>query len=124
MWHDPEHEPTYSQTVELDWPRWHPSSPGPSAPGRIPLAVAPHAVGSLLAGTRNRSPRRPGWTRQAPSRSRQRPHRHRPRPSGPPAVTEPPQAFTTTVRIDTPAEAGYYRHGGVLQYLLRQLLEQ
>ncbi len=32
--------------------------------------------------------------------------------------------FTTTVRIDTPAEAGYYRHGGILQYVLRQLLER
>jgi aconitate hydratase len=26
------------------------------------------------------------------------------------------------VRIDTPAEAAYYRHGGILQYVLRQLL--
>ena len=26
--------------------------------------------------------------------------------------------------IDTPAEAGYYRHGGILQYVLRQLLER
>jgi aconitate hydratase len=28
------------------------------------------------------------------------------------------------VRIDTPAEAGYYRHGGILPYMLRQLLEK
>jgi len=27
------------------------------------------------------------------------------------------------VRIDTPAEADYYRHGGILPYVLRQLLE-
>jgi aconitate hydratase len=32
--------------------------------------------------------------------------------------------FTATVRIDTPAEAAYYRHGGILQYVLRQLLEK
>ncbi|MEP6561397.1 MAG: aconitate hydratase AcnA, partial [Nakamurella sp.] len=32
--------------------------------------------------------------------------------------------FTTTVRIDTPAEAAYYRHGGILQYVLRQLLKK
>jgi aconitate hydratase len=32
--------------------------------------------------------------------------------------------FTTTVRIDTPAEATYYRHGGILQYVLRQLLDK
>ncbi|MDG3010546.1 aconitate hydratase [Rhodococcus sp. D2-41] len=31
--------------------------------------------------------------------------------------------FTATVRIDTPAEAAYYRHGGILQYVLRQLLD-
>jgi aconitate hydratase len=31
-------------------------------------------------------------------------------------------AFTARVRIDTPQEAIYYRHGGILQYVLRQLL--
>jgi aconitate hydratase len=31
-------------------------------------------------------------------------------------------AFTATVRIDTPQEVEYYRHGGILQYVLRQLL--
>ncbi|GDX32731.1 aconitate hydratase [Actinomycetes bacterium] len=30
--------------------------------------------------------------------------------------------FTTDVRIDTPGEADYYRHGGILQYVLRSLL--
>jgi aconitate hydratase len=29
--------------------------------------------------------------------------------------------FTTTVRIDTPQEIEYYEHGGILQYVLRQL---
>jgi aconitate hydratase len=29
--------------------------------------------------------------------------------------------FPATVRIDTPVEAEYYRHGGILQYVLRQL---
>ena len=33
-----------------------------------------------------------------------------------------PTEFTATVRIDTPAEAAYYRHGGILPYVLRQLL--
>ncbi|HVM14521.1 MAG TPA: aconitate hydratase AcnA, partial [Egibacteraceae bacterium] len=32
------------------------------------------------------------------------------------------RAFTATVRIDTPREADYYRHGGILAYVLRQLL--
>jgi aconitate hydratase len=31
--------------------------------------------------------------------------------------------FDTIVRIDTPAEAAYYRHGGILPYMLRQLLD-
>ena len=30
--------------------------------------------------------------------------------------------FVVTVRIDTPQEREYYRHGGILQYVLRQLL--
>ena len=29
--------------------------------------------------------------------------------------------FTVRVRIDTPNEAEYYRHGGILAYVLRQL---
>jgi aconitate hydratase len=29
--------------------------------------------------------------------------------------------FPVLVRIDTPNEAEYYRHGGILQYVLRQL---
>ena len=28
-----------------------------------------------------------------------------------------------TVRIDTPIEVEYYRHGGILPYVLRQLME-
>ena len=31
--------------------------------------------------------------------------------------------FTVTCRIDTPAELDYYRHGGILEYVLRQLLQ-
>jgi aconitate hydratase len=30
--------------------------------------------------------------------------------------------FTVTCRIDTPAELDYYQHGGILEYVLRQLL--
>ena len=29
--------------------------------------------------------------------------------------------FDAVVRIDTPGEADYYRHGGILQYVLRSL---
>lgn len=31
--------------------------------------------------------------------------------------------FDATVRIDTPAEAEYFKHGGILKYVLRQLAE-
>ena len=30
--------------------------------------------------------------------------------------------FDATVRIDTPGEADYYRNGGILQYVLRNLM--
>jgi aconitate hydratase len=33
------------------------------------------------------------------------------------------RSFEAKVRIDTPAEAAYFQHGGILQYVLRQLLE-
>ncbi|MGH3344135.1 MAG: aconitate hydratase [Carbonactinosporaceae bacterium] len=42
------------------------------------------------------------------------------RARGPRDVTE----FEATVRIDTPGEAGYYRNGGIMPYVLRQLLRR
>ena len=32
--------------------------------------------------------------------------------------------FKARVRIDTPKEAEYFRHGGILQYVLRQLRDR
>jgi aconitate hydratase len=32
------------------------------------------------------------------------------------------KTFDAVVRIDTPGEADYFRHGGILQYVLRSLL--
>ena len=37
-------------------------------------------------------------------------------------VTADGKTFTAKVRIDTPGEADYYRHGGIMQYVLRSLL--
>ncbi len=37
-------------------------------------------------------------------------------------VTAGDTTFTAKVRIDTPGEGDYYRHGGIMQYVLRQLL--
>jgi aconitate hydratase len=31
--------------------------------------------------------------------------------------------FEALLSIDTPQEAQYYRHGGILQYVIRQLLQ-
>jgi aconitate hydratase len=36
----------------------------------------------------------------------------------------PAREFNAILRIDTPQEAAYYRHGGILQYVLRALLER
>jgi aconitate hydratase len=33
------------------------------------------------------------------------------------------KTFEATLRIDTPQEALYYQHGGILQYVIRQLLK-
>jgi aconitate hydratase len=32
------------------------------------------------------------------------------------------RAFPARARIDTPAEVHYYRHGGILPYVLRRLI--
>ncbi|MEV6925727.1 aconitate hydratase [Dactylosporangium sp. NPDC051485] len=37
--------------------------------------------------------------------------------------TETGVEFDAVVRIDTPGEADYYRHGGILQYVLRKMIE-
>ena len=39
--------------------------------------------------------------------------------TGPEGITE----FDAVLRIDTPGEADYFRNGGILQYVLRSLLE-
>ncbi|TDD94364.1 aconitate hydratase AcnA [Actinomadura rubrisoli] len=39
-------------------------------------------------------------------------------------VTADGREFTAVVRIDTPGEADYYRNGGIMQYVLRNLLRK
>ena len=39
-------------------------------------------------------------------------------------VTADGREFRAMVRIDTPGEAAYYRHGGIMQYVLRSLLDR
>lgn len=51
LWHEAGHEPTFSQTIELDLGTVEPSIAGPKRPqDRIPLRVAPHTVSALLNG--------------------------------------------------------------------------
>ena len=51
LWHQPDHEPAYSQAIELDLRTVEPSIAGPKRPqDRIPLRIAPHAVSALLSG--------------------------------------------------------------------------
>ncbi len=38
------------------------------------------------------------------------------------SADDPPKQFIAICRIDTPLELEYYRHGGILQYVLRQML--
>ncbi|GIF50240.1 aconitate hydratase [Asanoa ferruginea] len=38
-------------------------------------------------------------------------------------TTDTGVSFDAVVRIDTPGEADYYRHGGILQFVLRKMLE-
>ena len=38
-------------------------------------------------------------------------------------VTAGDTSFDATVRIDTPGEADYYRHGGIMPFVLRSLLK-
>jgi aconitate hydratase len=39
-------------------------------------------------------------------------------------VTAGTKSFSAKVRIDTPGEADYYRHGGIMQFVLRSLLAE
>jgi aconitate hydratase len=32
------------------------------------------------------------------------------------------KTFSAIARVDTPEEVSYYKHGGILQYVLRQML--
>jgi len=50
LWHEPDHEPDYSQTIEFDLASVEPSIAGPKRPqDRIPLASAARTIASLLA---------------------------------------------------------------------------
>jgi len=33
------------------------------------------------------------------------------------------KTFKALIRVDTPEEVSYYKHGGILQYVLRQMIE-
>ena len=61
LWHEPDHEPAYGQTVELDLTTVEPSIAGPKRPqDRIPLSRARDAVRALLADRPFTQQSRPG----------------------------------------------------------------
>ncbi|KPK49848.1 MAG: hypothetical protein AMJ63_15810, partial [Myxococcales bacterium SG8_38_1] len=39
-------------------------------------------------------------------------------------TTDTGKSFSVKARLDTPQEVEYYQHGGILQYVLRQLAAQ
>ena len=50
LWHEPDHEPLFTRTIEFDLARVEPSIAGPTRPqDRISLAAARGAIGSLLS---------------------------------------------------------------------------
>ena len=60
-----------------------------------------------------------------PDRPGERHHAAHGRDAGdPPGQTATTQEVPLTLRIDTPIEVDYYLHGGILPYVLRQLIEQ
>ena len=96
----------------------------PRRHGRAAAAVPRRAERRSRSGSPARrcsrstvSPRRCATARPARARSSVREVRARARP----ARSEPIE-FDARVRIDTPREADYFRHGGILQYVLRGLL--
>jgi len=64
-----------------------------------------------------------GLHRFAPAFKHDRPHLDREITvkARPPDGVE--RSFQATMRIDTPQDVLYYEHGGILQYVLRQLLK-
>lgn len=66
LWHDPNHEPDYSQVLELDLSTVIPSIAGPKRPqDRIPLNAAPGTVAALMAGESQEQALRAGGVDQA-----------------------------------------------------------
>ena len=90
--------------------RIHRSQPGRH--GRAAAAVRRRRVGGVARADRSR--RRSRW-RESPSAD------SIPREL---TVNADDKEFGVTVRIDTPKEQRYFRHGGILQFVLRQLLER
>ena len=78
-------------------------------PLQYPAGQTAESLG-LTGRRRSRSPASPRSTRAPRPKTVKVTHRH--------GGVE----FDAVVRIDTPGEADYYRHGGILQYVLRQMI--
>ena len=90
----------------------------PDRHGRHPAAVPRGRIGGVAETGRHRD------VRHHRHRGAQRAaRRRRPCTSPPPRRTARTVEFDAVVRIDTPGEADYYRNGGILQYVLRNMLK-
>ena len=85
--------------------------------GVLPLQFAGRRVGGVARSHRPRTLRLRGRRRGA---GRARPGHA----SWPPPTTATARRFQAVCRIDTPEELTAYRHGGILPYVLRQLVSR
>ena len=80
--------------------------------GVLPLQYRDGEIGGVARADRRgdvRGHRRHGAQRRRPRRARS-------------PCAQDDKEFPARLRIDTPGEADYYRHGGIMQYVLRSLL--
>ena len=83
--------------------------------GVLPLPV-PRGRDRPVAAPRRQRDLRPDGSREGPRPRQERPF------SRSAARTAESRKSRSCVRIDTPIEVDYYRHGGILPYVLRQLV--
>ena len=106
------------------------SASRPSSPRATSASTAPTSsawASSRCSTRRARTPTRSASTAPRPSRSpasrrSTRARRRRRSRSSRPRSRRETVEFDAVVRIDTPGEADYYRNGGILQYVLRSLV--
>lgn len=99
LWRDPAHKPECPEVIELDPASVQPSIAGPMrCQDLIALRTSPHAVAALSVD-QTVVVTAPALLEEASAES-----------------------FPASDPVEEPAEAAYYRHGGIMPYVLRQLV--